>query len=145
MTLPVEIQFNRRQWRQLRWFLTGMFLVVGFVSGLIGGRSWGEALTFAACLASAGGIFFWLLGCRAERRSYLFCSGGVWLRNAGRDEEFVPVESIISVRPWPLEVRLTGGRKLKFHLAREEMLEARAALAQILAAAGRPNLIPDFP
>ena len=41
MTLPVEIHFNRREWRQFRWFLTGMFLVVGFIAGLIGGRSWG--------------------------------------------------------------------------------------------------------
>ena len=63
MTLPVEIHFNRHQWCQFRWFLTGMFLVTGFI----------------------------------------------------------------------------------FDLVREEMLEARAALAQILAAAGRPNLIPDFP
>ena len=85
------------------------------------------------------------MGCRAERRSYLFCSDGVWVRNAGRDKEFVPVESIVSVRLWPLQVRLTCGRKLEFELGREEMLEARAALAQILAAAGRPNLIPDFP
>lgn len=130
-TLPAEFSSDCRVWHQMVIFIAVLCCVGGFVAGVIRGHPWRYSVRWALVLPAIFTPIFWLMGLYSAHRSYVVTQDGIVFRRRGRTIEQLSWAEIADVRAWPLAIITRSGRKIVFHLAREDMERARDTLLHV--------------